>query len=95
VVGSDANLALPEVGFYRDSDELRPQPVSMALLSEISHVTGGVVNPSIEQLLDDRGSVVRQRIPMWPYLIVLALLLNFAELALRRGFVKWPVARAR
>jgi len=94
VASSDPQLSLPEVGFYHDVDELKPQPVNLALLGEISRVTGGRVNPSIDQLLDDRGSLVEERASLWPYLVILALALNFVEVAFRRGLLKWARARA-
>jgi hypothetical protein len=80
---------LPEVGFYRDVDELKPQPVNLALLGEISRITGGRMNPSMEQILNDQGSLVRQPIALWPYFVMLALALNFVELAFRRGLLNW------
>jgi hypothetical protein len=58
----------------------------MALLGEISRVTGGRMHPSIDQLLNDRGAMVRERQPLWPYWLILALVLNFVEVALRKGF---------
>jgi hypothetical protein len=60
--------------------------VNTELLGEISRVTGGRMRPSIEQLLSDKGSLVKERKQLWPYLLVLALLLNFLEVALRKGF---------
>ena len=86
IVSGDSELVLPEEGFYRESEETKPQAVNTALLGEISRVTGGRMYPSIDQLLNDRGSVVRERVPLWPYLLVLALALNFLEVALRKGF---------
>ena len=40
----------------------------------------------IDQLLNDKGSLVHERRALWPYWLILALLLNFVELALRKGF---------
>jgi hypothetical protein len=37
------------------------------------------VFPTTAQLLDDKGSLVRERSPLWPYWLVLALFLNFVE----------------
>ncbi|HWF13601.1 MAG TPA: hypothetical protein VG272_07690, partial [Candidatus Acidoferrales bacterium] len=56
------------------------------LLGEISRVTGGTIHPSIDQLLNDKGAIVRERQPLWPYWLVLALFLNLIEVALRKGF---------
>jgi Mg-chelatase subunit ChlD len=86
IVSGNSELVLPEAGFYRESEETKPQAVNTALLSEISRVTGGRVHPSIDQLLNDKGAMVRERKPLWPYSLILALLLNFVEVALRKGF---------
>jgi Ca-activated chloride channel homolog len=89
VVSADSRWTLPEAGFYRESEEMKPQEVNVPLLAEISRVTGGRMEPTLNDLLDDRGSWVRERRPLWPFLLVLALLLNFAELAVRKGHFQW------
>ena len=86
IVSGSSELVLPEAGFYRESQETKPQAVNTALLAEISRVTGGRMHPSIDQLLTDKGSLVRERKALWPYWLVLALVLNFLEVALRKGF---------
>ena len=86
IVSGSSELALPEAGFYRELDETKPEAVNMALLSEISRVTGGRMRPSIDQVLNDKESLVRERNALWPYWLILALALNFLELALRKGF---------
>jgi hypothetical protein len=86
IVSGNSELVLPDAGFYRESEETKPQAVNTALLGEISRVTGGRVHPSIEQLLNDKGAIVRERQPLWSYWLVLALILNLVELALRKGF---------
>ena len=40
----------------------------------------------MDQLLNDKGSLVRERKALWPYWLILALVLNFLEVALRKGF---------
>jgi Ca-activated chloride channel homolog len=85
IVAGNSELALPEAGFYRDSEELKPREINAPLLTEISRVTGGRVEPTMAQLLDDKGSYVRERHPLWPYWLVLALILNFIEVAMRKG----------
>ena len=85
IVTGNSELALPEAGFYRDSEELKPREINAPLLTEISRVTGGRVEPTMSQLLDDKGSYVRERRPLWPYWLALALLLNFFEVAMRKG----------
>jgi hypothetical protein len=86
IVSGNSELVLPEAGFYRESEETKPQAVNTALLGEISRVTGGRMHPSLDQLLNDRGAMVRERRALWPYWLILALFLNFVEVALRKGF---------
>jgi len=86
IVSGNSELVLPEAGFYRESEETKPQAVNTALLAEISRVTGGRVHPSIDQLLNNRGAMMRERRALWPYWLILALALNFVEVALRKGF---------
>jgi len=86
IVSGSSRLVLPEAGFYHEADETKLQSVNAQLLGEISRVTGGRMHPSIEQLLTDKGSLVREQKPLWPYWLILALLLNLLELALRKGF---------
>ncbi|HTZ75401.1 MAG TPA: VWA domain-containing protein [Candidatus Aquilonibacter sp.] len=85
---------LPPVGFVRTPEELKSQAVNMSLLQEMARVTGGAVDPSIAQLLDDRGAEGSQDEPLWPYLLVLALLLNLFELAWRKGHFEPLISRA-
>ncbi|HEX3376262.1 MAG TPA: VWA domain-containing protein [Candidatus Acidoferrales bacterium] len=86
IISGNSELILPDAGFYNESQETKPQAVNTTMLGEISRVTGGAMHPSIDQLLNDRGAIVRERQPLWPYWLVLALLLNFVEVALRKGF---------
>jgi Ca-activated chloride channel homolog len=85
IASASAALQLPATGFYREVDEMKPREVNVDLLSQISNLTGGRVFPTTAQLLDDSGSLVRERRALWPYWLVLALLLNFFEVALRKG----------
>jgi Mg-chelatase subunit ChlD/uncharacterized membrane protein len=85
IVAGNSELALPEAGFYRESEETKAREINAPLLTEISRVTGGRVEPTMAQLLDDKGSYVRERRPLWPYFLILALLLNFIEVAMRKG----------
>jgi Ca-activated chloride channel family protein len=86
IVAGSSELALPEAGFYREAEETKPQAVNTALLGELSRITGGRVRPSLDQLLDEKGASVRERTALWSYWVMLALFLNFLEVALRKGF---------
>jgi len=85
IVSANSEIVLPEAGFYRESEEMKPREINAPLLTEISRVTGGRVEPTMAQLLDQKGSYVRERRPLWPYWLVLALPLNFVEVAMRKG----------
>ena len=84
----NAEFRLPVAGFFRESEELKPQTVNTGLLRQISAITGGRVNPTVDQLLDDTGTLTLERRPLWPYWLVLALALNFVELAIRKGHLR-------
>jgi len=86
IVSGNSELNLPEAGFFQEAEETKPQAVNTALLGEISRITGGRMRPSIAQLLSNKGASVRERSALWPYWLMLALLLNFLEVALRKGF---------
>jgi Mg-chelatase subunit ChlD/uncharacterized membrane protein len=85
IVSGNSELVLPEAGFYREAQELKPREINAPLLSELSRVTEGRVEPTLAQLLDEKGSYVRERRALWPYWLVLALLINFLEVAIRKG----------
>jgi uncharacterized membrane protein len=85
IVSGNSELVLPEAGFYHETEELKPHEINVPLLSEASRVTGGQLEPTLSQLLDEKGSYVRERRPLWPYCLIIALLLNFIEVAVRKG----------
>ena len=85
VASANPAMQLPATGFYREIEETKPREVNIELLRQISNLTGGRVFPTTAQLLDDKGSMVRERRALWPYWLVLALLLNFVEVAWRKG----------
>jgi hypothetical protein len=49
----------------------------------------------VTQLLDPRGSQGLEVEPLWPYLLVLALLLNLFEVAWRKGHFEKALAWMR
>jgi hypothetical protein len=95
VAASGPSSLLPAVGFVRSPEELKSQSVNVALLDEISRVTGGTVNPTVAQLLDERGSEGLESEELWPYLLVFALLLDLFEVAWRKGHFERPLAWVR
>ena len=55
-----------------------------ALLRQIASATGGRYNPTPRQAFDAGKRSVRATMEVWPGLLALALLLNLAELVLRK-----------
>ena len=79
----------PEVGFYRQEEELTEYGSNEFLLRQISEFTGGRFAPSPKQIFDAGGRYVSSTLRLWPSLIVLALALNLLELILRKWRGIW------
>jgi Ca-activated chloride channel family protein len=76
--------AFPEVGFYRQEDEMQEYGNNEALLKQIAAATGGHFNPAPKQVFDAAGRSIRTSMNLWPGLLALAVALNLAELLLRK-----------
>jgi secreted protein with Ig-like and vWFA domain len=76
--------AFPEIGFYRQEDEMLEYGNNEALLRQIALSTGGRYNPSPSSIFDSGGKSIRTTMQLWPGLLALAILLNLAELILRK-----------
>ncbi|HXS96828.1 MAG TPA: VWA domain-containing protein [Candidatus Limnocylindrales bacterium] len=76
--------AFPEVGFYRQEDEMLEFGNNEALLKQIAAATGGHFNPSPRQVFDAAGRSIESEMQLWPALLALALVLNLVELILRK-----------
>ncbi len=76
--------AFPEVGFYRQEDEMQEYGNNEQLLRQIAASTGGRYNPRPRDVFDASGRSIATVMDLWPGLLVLALLLNLAELVLRK-----------
>ena len=88
-------LPLPTAGFFHQPEELKVQAINYSLLDEISRLTGGSMNPGVDGLLNERGSNVRETTELWPYWLMLGLLINFLELAWRKGHFDRLINRVR
>jgi Ca-activated chloride channel homolog len=77
--------AFPEVGFYRQEDELMGYGNNEPLLRQIAASTGGRYNPAPRDVFEAGGRSIRSVMQLWPGLLALALVLNLAELLLRKG----------
>jgi Ca-activated chloride channel family protein len=76
--------AFPEVGFYRQEDEMQEYGNNEALLKQIAASTGGRFDPAPNQVFDAAGRSIRTSMQLWPGLLALAILLNLSELVLRK-----------
>ena len=76
--------AFPEVGFYRQQDELRDYGDNVPLMRELAESTGGRYDPPAEKAFDAAGRSIRSTMQLWPGLLVLAILANLLELVLRK-----------
>jgi hypothetical protein len=76
--------AFPEVGFYRQEDEMQEYGNNEQLLRQIATSTGGRYNPKPGDVFDAAGRNIRTTMDLWPGLLALALLLNLVELVLRK-----------
>jgi Mg-chelatase subunit ChlD len=78
------NPAFPEVGLYREREELQDYGSNNVLLAQIANLTGGRFNPPIETIFDSRGRAVSTVWQLWPALLALAIAFNIAELVARK-----------
>jgi Ca-activated chloride channel homolog len=76
--------AFPEVGFYRQEEEMMEYGNNLDLLREVAAATGGRFNPTPRQLFDAGNRTIRTSMNLWPALLALAILLNLIELILRK-----------
>ena len=77
--------AFPEVGYYRQEQELLDYGSNRFLLRSISDFTGGIFNPGPKQIFDPAGRSQESTLRLWPGLLGLAIALNLAELIMRKG----------
>lgn len=74
----------PETGLYRQEEEMTQFGVNDNLLRRVSDYSGGRFNPSPAQVFDTGGRSIAGVMELWPGLLALAVLLNLAELILRK-----------
>lgn len=79
----------PEIGLYRQQEELLEYGANRPLLAQISHLTGGRVNPPLDKIFDSGGRTLSTTWQLWPALLALAIALTIAELTAR----KWAGVR--
>ena len=87
--------AFPEIGLYRQQEELQDYGSNQALLKQISNLTGGKFNPQPAEVFDSGGRSIYVSWELWPALLGLAIALTIAELVARKwGGLKQRFQRA-
>jgi uncharacterized membrane protein len=86
--------AFPEIGLYLPEPELTDHGEDAELLRQIAAFTGGRFQPQPREVFDPGGRSLATRLRLWPALLALTLVLNFAEVLLRRLRRGMPAAAA-
>jgi hypothetical protein len=81
--------AFPEVGFYRQEDEMLEYGANDHLLHQVAEATGGRYNPPLSAAFDAAGRAIPATLELWPFLLALAIALNLAELLIRKWRGLW------
>jgi hypothetical protein len=81
--------AFPEVGFYRQEEEMLEYGANNQLLHQVAEATGGRYNPPLNTVFDSTGRTIPATLDLWPFLLALAIALNLAELVLRKWRGLW------
>src|SRR5581483_7559532 len=76
--------AFPEMGLYRQQEELQDYGSNEALLAQISAFTGGRFRPSPAAIFDSGGRTLYTTWQLWPLLLGLAIAFNIAEVIVRK-----------
>jgi hypothetical protein len=64
----EESRAFPEIGLYRQEDELAEYGSNELLLRRIAGATGGKFNPPVRSLFDSGGRSIRSSMELWPAL---------------------------
>jgi uncharacterized membrane protein len=93
----EESRAFPEVGLYRQEEELVEYGSNPELLRRIAEFTGGRFQPSPSQVFDSGGQSIRSTLELWPGLLALAIVLTLGELLNRKwkGVVEFFRSRPR
>ncbi len=75
---------LPEVGLYLQEDEMSEHGANDQLLRQVVRATGGRYNPPVKAAFDAGGRSISTTMELWPGLLALAVLLDLAELLMRK-----------
>ena len=76
--------AFPEVGFYRQQEEMLDYGSNAALLRQIATLTGGDFNPAAQEVFRNGGRSLPTTWRLWPGLLAAAIVLTIVELLVRK-----------
>ena len=76
--------AFPEVGFYRQEDEMQEFGNNEQLLRQIAASTGGRYGVKAADVFEAGGRSIPAKMELWPGMLALALALNLLELVMRK-----------
>jgi hypothetical protein len=65
-------------------EELRLKPTDEELLKSLARASGGMYNPTPEEVFTSPERTAPRTTPLWPYLVAAAALIFLADVALRR-----------
>jgi Ca-activated chloride channel homolog len=85
----------PETGLYREEQEMSQYGSNNALLRRVAEYTGGRFSPAPNQIFDSGGRSIPSTMSLWPGLLAAAVVLNLAELILRKWRGIMDTFRAR
>lgn len=74
----------PEVGLYRQEQELAQFGADEPTLKQLALHTGGRFNPNPTSVFDTAGRGIPKDLPLWPGILGAAVTLSLAELLLRK-----------
>jgi hypothetical protein len=85
VRSAEESRQFPEVGYYRQEQELIEYGSNVDLLKQIAQFSGGRYAPKTGDVFRGGGRQIETLLQVWPWLLGLAILLNLIELFLRKG----------
>lgn len=76
--------AFPETGLYRPEAEMADYGSNETLLKQVAEFTGGRFQPDPKNIFDAGGRTIASTMQLWPAFLALAIVLNLAELVMRK-----------
>ncbi len=84
VIATGDGRLFPEAGLYLVEKELEDYGANPDLLRRLSAFTGGRFSPDPADVFDTGGQAVQTHLALWRWLLLLAVVLNVAEVAVRK-----------